>query len=271
MLKQRIITAIVLVALSIWALFYSTDLVWKGVILAVGFIAAWEWTRFAKIDAQALQVTYAMSVTLIANYASTYLSFSDIGWLTLIEALLLMLVVLRYQFTKGQSGLQSMSMILLAGMLVIVPFVVAMVLFRNEFGPEVVLLSLLLVWTIDTGAYFSGRRFGKNKLAVFVSPGKTWEGVYSGALLSLFVAVIVLWYLKSELIFAWWLMAVLLAAIAAFSVFGDLFESVLKRQAGLKDSGKILPGHGGVLDRIDSLLIAVPMLYVLWHFAINVN
>lgn len=266
MLKQRIITAIVLVILSVWALFYSTDTVWKGVLLFVGFIAAWEWASFAQLKAPALRVIYALGIVVAANYAVDTLTTQNIALLTFLEAVILFSVVTRYQRTKGEVGTKSVGFIMLAGALAIILFVVAMVKFRVDFGPLYLLLSMLLVWVIDTGAYFSGRRFGKNKLAVHVSPGKTWEGVIGGGIFTLIVAVGIMLYLSPELKVASVLLAVILSVIALFSVFGDLFESVLKRQVGLKDSGSILPGHGGVLDRVDSLLIAVPMLYLAWHF-----
>lgn len=267
MLKQRILTAIVLVVLSVWALFYSTDSVWKGVLLFVGFIAAWEWSAFAQIKTPALRLIYALGVMVAANYAVDHFTIQNIALLTLLESLVLVSVVTRYQIAKGEVLSQSIGFTLFTGILAVVLFVVAMVQFRMEFGPLVLLLSLLLVWAIDTGAYFSGRRFGKAKLAVHVSPGKTWEGVFGGGLLTLVIALIVLYSLQPMLQFSLIFVALIFTMIALFSVFGDLFESVLKRQVGLKDSGKILPGHGGVLDRIDSLLIAVPMLYLAWHYS----
>jgi len=268
MLKQRIITAIVLVVLSIWALFYSTPDVWKGCLLLVGFIAAWEWSGFADIKTPSLRLTYALGVTVAANYAVDTFTMQNIAMLTMVETLALVSVVSRYQMAKGESKGSSMSFTLLTGVLAIILFVVAMVKFRVDFGPLIVLMSMLLIWAIDTGAYFSGRRFGKTKLAVHVSPGKTWEGVLGGGVLALVISLIVLNFVNVELKYSMILMSVVLTMIALFSVFGDLFESVMKRQVGLKDSGKILPGHGGVLDRIDSLLIAVPMLYLAWHYSV---
>ncbi|BCN93438.1 phosphatidate cytidylyltransferase [Thiomicrorhabdus immobilis] len=270
MLKQRVITALVLVALSIWALFYSTDSVWKGVLLFIGFIAAWEWSAFAQIKIPALRLTYALVVVVGANYAVDHLIMQNIAILTLLESLILISVVSRYQLAKGLSQGSSVGFTLLTGILSIVLFVVAMAQFRGEFGPLILLLSLLLVWSIDTGAFFSGKRFGKTKLAVHVSPGKTWEGVVGGGLLTLIISLIVLYSLQPTLKIPMVFLGLLLTLIALFSVFGDLFESVLKRQVGLKDSGNILPGHGGILDRIDSLLIAVPMLYLAWHYSVAV-
>jgi len=269
-LKQRVITAIILVVLSIWALFFSSDLVWKGVLLFVGFIAAWEWAAFAQLKVPALRLIYALGIVVGANYAIDNFTIQNIALLTLLESIVLTSVVTRFQRTKGEIGSQSVAFIMLTGVLAVILFVVSMAQFRAEFGPLLLLLSMLLVWAIDTGAYFSGRRFGKTKLAVHVSPGKTWEGVFGGAFLTLILSFMVLYFLQPQLIMALPLLALVLTLIAVFSVFGDLFESVLKRQVGLKDSGKILPGHGGVLDRIDSLIIAVPMLYLAWHFSVAV-
>ncbi|MEA1988926.1 MAG: phosphatidate cytidylyltransferase [Pseudomonadota bacterium] len=270
MLKQRVITAIILVVLSIWALFFSSDLVWKGVLSFIGFIAAWEWAAFAQLKVPALRLIYALGIVVGANYAIDNFTIQNIALLTLLEAIVLVSVVTRFQRTKGEVGSQSVGFIMLIGVLAVILFVVSMAQFRGEFGPLVLLLSMLLVWAVDTGAYFSGRRFGKTKLAVHVSPGKTWEGVFGGAFLTLIISFIVLYFLQPQLNVASVFMALILTLIAVFSVFGDLFESVLKRQVGLKDSGKILPGHGGVLDRVDSLIIAVPMLYLAWHFSVAV-
>ncbi|MDX1351718.1 MAG: phosphatidate cytidylyltransferase, partial [Thiomicrorhabdus sp.] len=235
MLKERIITAVVLVVLSIWALFFSTDAVWKAVLLIVAFIAAWEWTAFAQIKIPALKLIYALAVVVGANYAVDVLTIQNIALLTLLEAVVLISVVTRYQRTKGQVGTKSVGFVLFTGVLAVIVFVVAMYQFRSEFGPVTLLLSMLLVWSIDTGAYFSGRRFGKTKLAVYVSPGKTWEGVIGGGLLTFVIALFVLFYLQKSLQPSFFILALTLTVIAVFSVFGDLFESVLKRQVNLKD------------------------------------
>ncbi|QCU90191.1 phosphatidate cytidylyltransferase [Thiomicrorhabdus sediminis] len=264
MLKQRVLTAIVLVALSVWGLFFTSQSVWHGLLLAVGFIAAWEWAGFARIDAQALRATYAMIVTLIANFATLQLADDILLFALALQLVFVVAVVTRYQRSHGAAGIQSMLLLLFVGVLLIVPFVVTMTKFRAEFGGLALLSTLALIWLMDSGAYFSGRKFGKDKLAVHVSPGKTWQGVYGGALVSFGGALLVALMFVSNGFVSLLIFALLLTLIAVYSVFGDLFESVLKRQVGLKDSGKILPGHGGVLDRIDSLLVAVPLFYLAW-------
>ncbi len=266
MLKQRVITAVILTLLASLALFKATTEVWQWVILGVGFIAAWEWAGFAQLK-QAWQKTLFAVLTTIIGFASLeLLSVQSIVILTLLESVLLIYVVTAYQRSRGQVGTSSVGFVLFAGVLSVVLFTTVLVRFRMEFSAEILLMSLFVIWAIDTGAYFSGKSFGKTKLAIHVSPGKTWEGVWGGTLFAFVIALTGLWLVSATLNLSMVLFAVTLAGIAMFSVLGDLFESVLKRQVNLKDSGRILPGHGGILDRIDSLLIAVPMLYLAWHF-----
>lgn len=266
MLKQRIITALVLVVITVWALFYASDMGWKITLLALAMVAAWEWTGFSRLYIKVLKVLYVLAVVIVANFMMIYAAVEHFVVLTIIEAILLMMVVHRYQFSESQRGLASATAIGLIGLLAIALFVSALYQFRAEMGPTILLLSMALVWAIDTGAYFSGRRFGKRKLAQFVSPGKTWEGVAGGGLFTFVFALVVLFVIDINLSLPKVMVALILTLIALFSIYGDLFESVLKRQVSLKDSGQILPGHGGVLDRVDSLIIAMPMLYIVWHY-----
>jgi len=266
MLKQRIITAVILAVLAVLALFKSTDIVWQWIVLLIGVVMAWEWSGLAKVKVLWQKVIFSLLVGAVSWLGLTWLSIQSIVALTLIECLLLVLVVLRYQKSKGTNGPTSKYFILTAGVLSIVLFTSALTHFRAESSSQIVLLSLLIIWAVDTGAYFSGKRFGKTKLAQHVSPGKTWEGVWGGVALAFVISIVGIMWLDVALTISVWIFAVALAMVALFSVLGDLFESVLKRQSGLKDSGSIFPGHGGILDRADSLLIAVPMMYVLWHF-----
>jgi len=266
MLKQRIITAIFLAIGAIWALFMASPDVWALILLGVGLVAAWEWAGFAKISVAWQKLIYAVIVTFMSYVGIQFLNNEFIVGSTVLEALILIAVVSAYQYFKGESKPSSMALILLFGGLFISLFVITMIQFRANFSAEALLMSLFVIWAIDTGAYFSGRKFGRKKLAQYVSPGKTWEGVYGGTILAFVIALIGLYLVQPNLTLHFVLFALIAAIIAMFSVFGDLFESVLKRQVGLKDSGSILPGHGGVLDRIDSLIIAVPMFYILWTY-----
>jgi phosphatidate cytidylyltransferase len=148
----------------------------------------------------------------------------------------------------------------LSGVLALVPAWLALVLLRVRLadGAQWVLFALLLVWLADIGAFFCGRRFGRVLLAPRVSPAKTWEGVLGGVLLSAVCALAgAAWFHLPLLPFL-----LLCLAAVGFSVVGDLTESLLKRYAGVKDSGTVFPGHGGVMDRIDSITAAAPVLFV---------
>jgi phosphatidate cytidylyltransferase len=152
-------------------------------------------------------------------------------------------------------------LVLLVGLAVLlIAWSVVVVLHASPQGPALVLFLFALIWTADSGAYFAGRAFGRHKLSPAVSPGKTWEGV-AGAMLGAVLCALVLSWL-ALLAAPWGALAVLCLAVTAVSIGGDLFESLLKRQAQLKDSGSLLPGHGGALDRIDSLLAAAPVFVV---------
>lgn len=269
MLKQRVVTASLLALLAIFLLFKTSEEAWQWVALTVGFIAAWEWAGFARFNQAWQKAGFALLTAVLTLLALNTFSLQGLMVLTAAEALLLVLVVTGYQRSQGKPSeaalVNSRVFISLAGFLSVILFTVVLIRFRADFSADILLMSLFVVWAVDTGAYFSGKRFGKTKLAIHVSPGKTWEGVWGGSLLAFLIALLGLWLVTESKSFSLIAFAMLLALIALFSVFGDLFESVLKRQVGLKDSGQILPGHGGILDRIDSLLIAVPMLYLASH------
>ena len=145
-----------------------------------------------------------------------------------------------------------------AGYLVLIPAWLSIVLLLQHAGPAYVLLLMLLVWGADIGAYFSGRRFGRNKLAPRVSPGKTWEGLIGALLVSIIISLVAFEFLEISSILHTNLL-ILCLVMVLISILGDLVESMFKRMADVKDSGGLLPGHGGVLDRIDSLTAAAPV------------
>ena len=169
--------------------------------------------------------------------------------------------LLRPTFAAGDTpGARMLKLI--AGSLCVIPAWCALGWLHSEaLGPRWTLFALVLIWAADSGAYFVGSKFGKHKLAPAISPGKTWEGVVGGMAAAMLLAVLVL----KGLGLSWSALpalALLTAITAGISVVGDLFESLMKRHAGLKDSGTIFPGHGGVMDRIDSLLAALPVFVV---------
>jgi phosphatidate cytidylyltransferase len=277
MLKTRIVTAVVLIAVTLAALFWLPSRGWGAVTLVVVGIAAYEWanlcgyTRFTRMAFVAGAVV--IGADLLFGFAT------DAGWpdaLTLVTCGIATLFWLAVAPLWLASAWRVESKLALAatGWLVLLAWWVALVQLQAR-SPALLLAAMAIVWIADTAAYFSGRAFGKRKLAPTISPGKTWEGVY-GALAATAAYALAILYLapgvvhvsdRSPLAVAAWLALVL--ALTALSVVGDLFKSLLKRQRGIKDSGRILPGHGGVIDRIDALLAVMPPAALLAHYALR--
>ena len=258
MLKQRIITAVVLVAVFVTTLFFLPPIGFQLFVLLVFSIAAWECSNLAGLSQWVVRGIYAGA--LIAGVAAGWIYLPLVDGLRsffVIAAIWWAVALLWVQgYPSSAVFWQSSAARMIIGALTLVPAGVA-VLTIHSFanGQYLVLALLLLVAVADTGAYFSGRTFGKRKLAPNVSPGKSWEGVMGGLIL---VSLIALAYgfLSGQ---AWYVGLVLALPAAAVSVLGDLLESMLKRHRGVKDSGTILPGHGGVLDRIDGVTAAAPI------------
>jgi len=279
MLKQRLITALILIPLVVSSILWLPEhyfAIFVGLFVCVG---SWEWTKFL-CAARSLQVTLLrilfIGVIAVALLLSWFfiLKKPEIVELILIVALFwwiwaFVLVIVYPGFAWFHRNLLFKST---AGAMVLVPTWIAQVSLRNDHigGIELLLYLLVLIASADTGAYFGGRKWGKNKLAPRVSPGKTWEGVFSGLLCVSVVAIVYSYSLGLHLL-GWnnLLVFVLISVMTAiFSIVGDLTESLFKRDAGLKDSGSILPGHGGVLDRVDSLTAAAPVFLLLlgWFY-----
>jgi len=254
-LMQRIITAVVLVAVLLLVFFVLPPVAGLGVLGFFVVVAAWEWSGFLALHALGPRLAYV--AVLVALVAGLLLFFPDRGalmpllWLSLAWWLCAFIWVMRYP-TPIRRDVGA-----LCGILVIVPAWVGIVTLieAGDSGPAYVLFVLALVWAADIGAYFVGRRWGRAKLAPSVSPGKTWEGVIGGLIAAAAAAACgALWFGESPLI-----LVPLGLAVGAISVVGDLTVSMFKRNAGLKDSGNLFPGHGGVLDRVDSVTAAVPL------------
>ena len=266
MLKQRIITALVLLPFALGGFFLLDGPLFALFIGAVVSLGAWEWARRAGLTAQVQRVAFAVLVAalLLVLYLVPVLApwvlLCALIWWALATAL-----VLGYPASSRYwVGLPAK---LIIGLLILLPAWQGLVLFKQ--WPEanwLILAVMVLVWGADIGAYFSGRRFGKRKLAPQVSPGKSWEGVFGGLLATLLICVGVAIY--RDWSFASLLLGLLgTAVVVLISVVGDLTESMFKRQAGVKDSSNLLPGHGGVLDRIDSLTAAIPVFAALLWLA----
>jgi len=262
MLKQRIITALILLPIALCGFFLldgANFALFIGLVVTPG---AWEWARLAGLIAQGLRVAYAVVVAgllmllhLMPELAPWVLGVSVLWWA------LATWLVLTYPRTSELWA--SVACRLLIGLLVLLPAWQGLVLIKHwPLGNWLIMAVMVLVWGADIGAYFSGRAFGKRKLAPQVSPGKSWEGVYGGLALSLVITAVVgvpREWSAGELILGLFGAAV----VVLVSVVGDLTESMFKRRSGIKDSSNLLPGHGGVLDRIDSLTAAIPMFAVL--------
>jgi phosphatidate cytidylyltransferase len=267
MLKTRVITAIVLLAVLLPVTLFAPMAAFGALIGLVVVFAAWEWARLLKAGKTGSIVYAAIAAVIVAastrmESARPLYQAAGIFWLVAGPYVLVRKPVLAAGVWR--------TFLLVAGFVLFAACWHALVGAR-ALGVGFVLSLLLVVWLADIGAYFSGKAFGKHKLAPSISPGKTWEGAVGGwaAVMIVSVAALVLHAFEPTLYSA--LAAQLgvgralfvLTVLVAFSVIGDLFESMLKRQAGVKDSSGLLPGHGGVLDRIDALLPVLPLAMLL--------
>lgn len=263
MLKQRIITGLVLVAVVVGLVLLLPPSAFLGFTALVVLFAAWEWTRLAAFGVLAWRVAYLLLVLVAMGllYGQQPAQREIVllaGCLWWIYAFWL---IRRYPALG--SHWRHPGLLAVTGLLVLLPAWAALLHLNDSTQRgQLILLLLGLVAAADIGAYFTGRTFGRTKLAVRVSPNKTWEGFVGGMLLCCALALVVylVWQDEGQGT-PLQVLQVLAAAlsVAVFSVVGDLFESMLKRQAGMKDSGSVLPGHGGVLDRIDSITAALPL------------
>lgn len=260
MLKTRVITALLLLLVLLLALFNLPSLYWGWLTLGVVAVGAWEWGALA-VYPRAGRWAYVVATVVLGMMFFALKTKVEQSYLAAVAFWLL--VALPWLMRGWQ--VRHPALLAATGWLVLFPTWFALMEF-HAMRPALLLGLLAVVSVADIGAYFAGRAFGKHKLAPSVSPGKTWEGVLGGLL---GVACYGLaWKSLEGSVAVPFPGFTLLLAMAAISVVGDLFESWLKRQAGLKDSGRILPGHGGVLDRIDGMTPALPLAaaYYLYGF-----
>jgi phosphatidate cytidylyltransferase len=262
MLRARVITALFLVAGLLGVLFLAPRVVAAAAFGLVAALAAWEWAGLMKID-KAGRVLYAGFVVATCVVAwGRMAAFLDLWLLSIAFWLLLAPFWLRRRWRLAGNDFIGYAV----GWILIVPTWAAMVAL-HERSPWGLLGAMALVWIADIAAYFTGRAFGRRKLAPAISPGKTWEGAIGAAVAVLAYGLAVAAFaggLRSPALLLAAALALLL--LTAMSIIGDLFESLIKRQAEVKDSSQLLPGHGGVLDRIDSLTATLPLLalVLLW-------
>ncbi len=266
MLRTRVITAVLVLVLLLGMLFLAPALVWSVFVLVIALLGCWEWSRMSGFAKRGQSIFLVLSGViggalwlLYARAADTH--FVSAASIAFIVAALFW-IVLAPLWLAGKAR-PSPLVCAIAGWIVMWPTWFAFVVLRDA-SPWLLLAIAAVIWVADIAAYFAGKRFGKHKLAPAVSPGKTWEGVV-GALAGVAIYGIILAVLRPAPISAIFdagsgvpVIAAMLG-LAMLSVVGDLLESWMKRGAGLKDSSGLLPGHGGILDRIDALTSTLPV------------
>lgn len=271
MLSQRLLAAAVLIPLVIICLFFVPISMYIVIMLVVLILAAWEWTQFLHFTEKKYKYYFVGTfILLIAIIYYVSVLTDDVEIVTKLILLLsvawwliALLLVVSYPTSVSIWG-KSVIIRLLFAFFTLVPFFMGMLQLRqvnyqgNQYqGAFLVLYVLVLVWATDSGAYFVGKLYGKHKLAPAVSPGKTLEGFLGGLFTSLIICICVNYSQFFDISFYNLFISSILAILA--SVLGDLTESMFKREAKIKDSGHLIPGHGGILDRIDSLTSAIPI------------
>jgi phosphatidate cytidylyltransferase len=260
MLKQRIVTALILIPIFLFILFFlppSWFCLLTGLIVVA---AAWEWAGLMGLKTAVTKSLYLLIILFLLswllfvpiNMVGSFLIGTFVFWL--------FSFVLVCAYPRGSAWWGNSIFVRgLMGIFTLLPCWMAINVLRNEqTGIYLILLLFVLIWGADSAAYFVGKKWGKTKLAPLVSPGKSLQGLIGALIASVFITVIFLVWLRISWEFWPWLIGLSMITVL-FSVLGDLFESMMKRQSGVKDSGRLLPGHGGLLDRIDSLTAAAPI------------
>ena len=281
MLKQRVITAVILGVLLLAALFMLPIEWFSWLSLAIFGYGAYEWSKLAEIPNKTGQISYALGAVIVSLLVYEFVldrtlwtlmgNLSESNYTLMILACVWWTIssLLVIIYPRGNRVWQHQPLVkAVFGYLTLVPAWLALLTIREwryiideTSGAWLALFVFGIVWAADIGAYFAGKRFGQRKLMPNVSPGKTIEGFFGGMLAVVVLTIAVLWDFEVE-ISNWIVLIVSCVVIGVISAFGDLSESMLKRDAGMKDSGNILPGHGGLLDRIDSLTAAMPVFLV---------
>ena len=256
-LATRVVTALLLLPVVVWILFYADDPILYGLLCTVNFGLLYEWAGLARLRSELDKISYAVLGTGIAIILP-FLGDQVIYWSVVCAAAVIVPATACVVFFGPLKSILANPWIVgLFGWIVCVGAVVSCGYFE---GDRFALASLFaIVWLVDTGAYLTGNLLGKHTLHKAISPNKTWEGVIGGMAFGVAVAAFVVHVLD-------WIPLTnptIWIALAALAILGDLFESALKRVAQVKDSSNLIPGHGGLLDRLDSALLAAPAMHLL--------
>lgn len=265
MLKQRIITALLLAPILLTIVIYGDHQWFALLIVVIQAAATYEWLKINQLR-KSLAVINSLIITFFTLYLFDHFELSSGHWIWLFSGIWLMVSIWLINHRWGYDNTTfQITVKSLLGVIAIMIFAISMnQLYALENGHWLTLALFLLIWVADIGAYVSGKTFGKHKLAINISPGKTWEGVIGAVFFVAIYAVIISQYQA----IVWWQAMLMMMPIALFSVVGDLAASLAKRQAKVKDSSNLLPGHGGFIDRFDSLIAAAPMYVFLLPYVL---
>jgi phosphatidate cytidylyltransferase len=278
--KQRLITALILAPLMVGGIFFFPIVHFAYFMGFIVTVAAWEWANLSGYSSPLVRIAYAGIVAATTFVTAYFMArHAELAYLILAVGTFWWLVacLLIIQYPNKVALWQAKPVRAVLGLLVLIPMWVGfMTLKSQEHSSLIIVYVMLLIWGADTGAYFAGKTWGNKKLAPNVSPGKSWAGFWGGlattGLIAIVFSLCVHQWLRPITQTDFSLLAVITFITAIISVMGDLLESMMKRHRGIKDSSQLLPGHGGVLDRIDSMASAVPvfaffMLLFGWQLA----
>ena len=273
MLKLRVITALILFPLAVFGILFLSNHTFAAFVGFIMLLGAYEWAGFAKYPSFASKIAYVVIVAtiLISLWLVNFILSADVmNTIAAVFWMFSLILILGYPGSAGFWGgrpvvISTIGLFLLTitWYAVVAIHGIAAVQFSliQISGPYLLLSVLMLIFAADTGAYFAGKRFGKHKLSPKVSPGKSIEGVIGGLVLALILSILFTLWQGGDFQNYMRIIGITIVTVF-FSVVGDLMESMFKRQADIKDSSNLLPGHGGILDRIDSITAAVPIFYI---------
>jgi len=266
MLKKRVLTAVIGIPVLIAAIWFDEPLQWFTILAIVwGLLAVLEFYRMAEVS-KALALTSFGVLWTFFFILHPYVEYENLGPLLLLSAVTLSLVLLVIIPQKEKAFTNWAWM--MAGILYVGFLLSYLVALRIEAGREWLYLAFFATFGSDTAAYFIGRAFGRHKMAPRISPNKTWEGAIAGIVGAVIISLLFTLDTPLQLPVHWWEAILLGVLISAFGQVGDLVESLLKRNTGNKESGKLMPGHGGLLDRMDSIVFAGVVVYLYYTFVV---